>query len=166
MRVLSALVLLLGVVTQSLACPFCSAVSQTFSEEMGTMSVVAIVMCAMLVLVIQEVAGLVESMRHDESSIRQGMELSTAVREMSIHIAHSVLEGDESVDQASAEVAIGLTRAAGDLRAELEDLAEPAVRGGRRALGARRSRERTGEGDQRGEESSRVETASSVSPGA
>ena len=62
----------------------------------GSVSVVAIVMCAMLVLVIQEVAGLVESMRHDESSIRQGMELSTAVREMSIHIAHSVIEADES----------------------------------------------------------------------
>ena len=62
----------------------------------GSVSVVAIVMCAMLVLVIQEVAGLVDSMRHDESSIRQGMELSTAVREMSIHIAHTVIEGDES----------------------------------------------------------------------
>lgn len=62
----------------------------------GSVSVVAIVMCAMLVLVIQEVAGLVESMRHDESSIRQGMELSTAVREMSIHIAHTVIDGDES----------------------------------------------------------------------
>ena len=62
----------------------------------GSVSVVAILMCAMLVLVIQEVAGLVESMRHDESSIRQGMELSTAVREMSIHIAHTVIESDES----------------------------------------------------------------------
>lgn len=62
----------------------------------GSVSFVAIAMCAMLVLVIQEVAGLVESMRHDESSIRQGMELSAAVREMSLHIAHTVIEGDAS----------------------------------------------------------------------
>lgn len=62
----------------------------------GSVSLVAIAMCAMLVLVIQDVAGLVDSMRHDESSIRQGMELSTAVREMSIHIAHTVLDADES----------------------------------------------------------------------
>lgn len=62
----------------------------------GSVSVVAIVMCAMLVLVIQEVAHLVESMRHDESSIRQGIELSNAVREMSIHIALTVIEGDAS----------------------------------------------------------------------
>lgn len=62
----------------------------------GSVSVVAIAMCAMLVFVIQDVAGLVESMRHDESSIRQGMELSTAVREMSIHIAQTFIEGDES----------------------------------------------------------------------
>ncbi|MEQ8978725.1 MAG: hypothetical protein RL846_12400, partial [Deltaproteobacteria bacterium] len=63
----------------------------------GSVSVVAIAMCAMLVLVIQEVAGLVESMRHDESSIRQGMELSSSVREMSLHIARTVIDGDSSI---------------------------------------------------------------------
>ncbi|MEQ8572014.1 MAG: ATP-binding protein [Deltaproteobacteria bacterium] len=62
----------------------------------GSVSVVAIAMCAMLVLVIQEVAGLVESMRHDESSIRQGMELSSSVREMSLHIARTVIDGDDA----------------------------------------------------------------------
>ncbi|MEM7604764.1 MAG: ATP-binding protein [Myxococcota bacterium] len=61
----------------------------------GSVSVVAIVMCAMLVSIIQDVAGHVDSMRHDESSIRQGTELATAVREMSIHIAGAVIEGDE-----------------------------------------------------------------------
>ncbi len=62
----------------------------------GSVSLVAIAMCALLVWVIQDVAGSVASMRHDEASIRQGMELSAAVRGMALHIAQSLLEGDSS----------------------------------------------------------------------
>src|SRR5690606_26573714 len=62
----------------------------------GLVSFVSIAMCAMLVLVIQQVAGLVDSMRDDETSIRQGMELSKSVREMSLHIAHTLIDGDDS----------------------------------------------------------------------
>ena len=62
----------------------------------GSVTVVAVAMCSMLVVVIHEVAGLVESMRDGETSIRQGIEISTAVREMSIHSAHKVIEGDGS----------------------------------------------------------------------
>ncbi|MBK8009843.1 MAG: HAMP domain-containing protein [Deltaproteobacteria bacterium] len=62
----------------------------------GAVSVVAVGMCAMLLSIIYDVSGLVESMRHDETSIRQGLSLATSVRELSIHIAHTVIEADDS----------------------------------------------------------------------
>ena len=62
----------------------------------GAVSVVAVGMCAMLLSIIYDVSGLVESMRHDEASIRQGLSLATSVRELSIHIAHTVIEADDS----------------------------------------------------------------------
>lgn len=62
----------------------------------GSVSAVAIFMCAMLVWVIQDVSGLVDSMRHDETSISQGMELSASVREMSIQVALTIIDPDES----------------------------------------------------------------------
>ena len=97
----------------------------------GSVSIVAIAMCAMLVFVIQEVAGLVESMRHDESSIRQGMELSTGVRELSIYIARTVIEGDESQldryaqarDQVRSRIQSLAARIRPDERSQLESLA-------------------------------------------
>lgn len=62
----------------------------------GTVSIVAVVMCAMLLTVIYDVSGLVSSMREDESAIMRGHRLSAAVRELPIHIAHSVIERDDS----------------------------------------------------------------------
>ncbi len=62
----------------------------------GAVSVVAVGMCAMLLSIIYDVSGLVESMRHDEASIRQGLSLATSVRELSIQIAHTVIEADDS----------------------------------------------------------------------
>lgn len=53
-------------------------------------------MCGLLMGVIQEVAGLVDSMRDDESAIRQGIELSTAVRELAIQVGAMVIEEDPS----------------------------------------------------------------------
>lgn len=61
----------------------------------GLVSIVAIAMCAMLIFQLYQVAGLVESMRDDESSIRQGRELSAAVRDMSFSLSYLVLSGDE-----------------------------------------------------------------------
>lgn len=62
----------------------------------GTISIVAIAMCAMLLNTIYSVSGLVSGMQGHESSIRSGLELATSVREQSIHIAHTAIEGDSS----------------------------------------------------------------------
>lgn len=62
----------------------------------GTVSVVAVAMCAVLLVIINDVSQLVSGMRHDEHAIRQGLELATAVREQSMHIAHSLIEADDS----------------------------------------------------------------------
>ncbi len=62
----------------------------------GVISFVAVGMCAMLVGIIYDVSDIVDAMRRDEASIRQGRELATSVRELSIHIAHTVIEADES----------------------------------------------------------------------
>ncbi|MCB9589193.1 MAG: HAMP domain-containing histidine kinase [Polyangiaceae bacterium] len=59
-------------------------------------SVVSVVMCASLLFVIFDVGGLVSIMRGTEDSIQRGLELSAAVRELNIHIGHSLIEGDES----------------------------------------------------------------------
>jgi len=60
----------------------------------GAVSVVALAMCAILLAIINDVSTLVSGMRHDESSIRQGLELATAVREQSLAIAHSLVHAD------------------------------------------------------------------------
>ncbi len=62
----------------------------------GSVSAIAVLMCTLLLSVIHEVAGLVDSMRQDESSIRQGLQLATAVRELSIHIAHAIIDADDA----------------------------------------------------------------------
>lgn len=71
-------------------------IAQQMAFGFGAVSVVAVGMCAMLLSIIYDVSGLVESMRHDETSIRQGLSLATSVRELSIHIAHTVIEADNS----------------------------------------------------------------------
>lgn len=62
----------------------------------GTVTIVAVVMCAMLVGIVRDVSSLVAMMRDEETSIREGLALATAVREVSIHIAHTMLEADAS----------------------------------------------------------------------
>lgn len=92
----------MGIVTESVTKrPMGSQTSPRFiARQMafgfGAVSIVAVTMCAMLLTVIYDVSGLVASMRHDESSIRQGLDLATAVRELSLHIAHTVIDADES----------------------------------------------------------------------
>ncbi|MEO0325306.1 MAG: HAMP domain-containing sensor histidine kinase [Myxococcota bacterium] len=62
-------------------------IGRQLAAAFASVSLVAIATSAMLVYVIQDVSGLVDSMRHDESAIRQGMDLSTAVRERSLSVA-------------------------------------------------------------------------------
>jgi len=66
------------------------------AQGFGTVTFVAVVMSAVLLGIIDDVAGLVSGMQHDESPIRQGFELATAVRDQSAHIAHSLIEADDS----------------------------------------------------------------------
>lgn len=56
----------------------------------------SIVMCLILLQTIWSVSHLVTDMRDGESPIHRGLELSSSVREQSLHIAHAVIERDES----------------------------------------------------------------------
>lgn len=62
----------------------------------GSVSVIAIITCGLLIALIDDVADLVQDMRHDESAIRAGHLLASAVREQYMHIAHTAIEADES----------------------------------------------------------------------
>ncbi len=62
----------------------------------GSVSVVAILMCVGLLSIISDVSGLVSGMREDEHTIHDGLNLATAVREVSLHIAHTVIEANDS----------------------------------------------------------------------
>lgn len=78
----------------------------------GAVSAVAVIMGAMLLGVIYDVSDLVEGMRHDETSIQQGLQLATAVRALSIHTHSALLDPDgphlsryaESRDHVAASV--------------------------------------------------------------
>lgn len=71
-------------------------ISRQLAVGFGLVSVVAIVMCGVLLTQLFRVGGLVERMRHGEDPIRHGAQLVTAVREQYIHLAHTVIQGDES----------------------------------------------------------------------
>ena len=62
----------------------------------GLVSVVATLMGGFLVFQLLQVGNLVSHMQHDEHAIRHGSELSTAVREQYMHLAHTVIEGNDS----------------------------------------------------------------------
>jgi len=59
----------------------------------SAVSILAVAMCGILLVIISDVSGLVAGMRHDEVSIRQGLELATTVRELSRDISTTVIEG-------------------------------------------------------------------------
>lgn len=61
----------------------------------GLVSVIAVGMCGALLVALTQVAGLVEAMRDDESRERQSLALAASVREQYMHIAHTLIEGDE-----------------------------------------------------------------------
>ena len=58
----------------------------------GLVSVVAILMCAMLITLLSQVAGQVDDMREDEAAIKASLALATSIREQYIHQAHSALD--------------------------------------------------------------------------
>ncbi len=71
-------------------------IARQLAVGFGTVTLVALVMCAGLLFIIADVSGMISDMRDDETSIREGLDLATAVREVAIHIAHSVIEADDS----------------------------------------------------------------------
>lgn len=73
-----------------------SLIARQIALGFGATAFVAVAMCAMLLTIVHEVSGLVAGMRDDEGAIRQGLELATAVRELSLLMAHSVIEPDEA----------------------------------------------------------------------
>jgi len=62
----------------------------------GLVAVVAIGMCVALLLSLSRVSTVVQHMRRDEGAVRQSLDLATAVREQYIHIAHSIILGNET----------------------------------------------------------------------
>jgi signal transduction histidine kinase len=54
------------------------------------------VVCGLLLFLLTRVAASVWQMQRDESAIRQGLDLSKAVREQYIHAAHTMIVGDPS----------------------------------------------------------------------
>lgn len=64
----------------------------------GAVGLVAVLMSAFLIWIVQDVSNLVSGMRHDEHSIRQGLELATAVRQESVQIGRVLVDpSDENV---------------------------------------------------------------------
>ena len=61
----------------------------------GLVSVVAVLMCGMLVSLINQVSGHVDDMRRDEAGIKESLGLATSIREQYIHQAHWLIERDD-----------------------------------------------------------------------
>ena len=78
----------------------------------GSVVAVALTMCALLLALINDVAGLVTHMRHDESSISAGLQLATAVREQALELTRALVgpsaDALERHQQARARVQAGL----------------------------------------------------------
>lgn len=71
-------------------------IAREMAAGFGVVSLVAVAMCGFLLVLINQVSGLVMGMQAQEIAIRQGVELATAVREQTIHIAHALIEGDHA----------------------------------------------------------------------
>lgn len=61
----------------------------------GSVSIVAIAMCVLLMSLLGQLSGLVTSMQEDEVAISESLALSMAVREQYIHQAHWLIERDD-----------------------------------------------------------------------
>ena len=70
-------------------------IARRLAVGFGSVSVVAIAMCVMLISLIAEVSGLVMDMRGDEAAIKESLTLAMAVREQYMHQAHWLIERDD-----------------------------------------------------------------------
>lgn len=61
---------------------------------LGAVGLLATAMCALMLVIISDVSGLVAGMRHDEAAIRQGLELATAVRELALETQGMTVDGE------------------------------------------------------------------------
>ncbi len=66
-------------------------IARQLAVGFGAVGAVSAVMCVLLVAIIYSVSGHVAQMRDDETSIRQGLELATAVRELSLRAGQAVM---------------------------------------------------------------------------
>lgn len=71
-------------------------IARRLALSFALVSGVAVVMCAVLIALIAEVASLVANMQVGETAIRESLVLATAVREQYIHQAHWIIEQDPS----------------------------------------------------------------------
>ena len=69
-------------------------ITRRVAAGFGLVSVVAIVMCGVLISLIAQVSGLVHGMQRDEAAIKASNTLATSIREQYIHQAHWIVEGD------------------------------------------------------------------------
>ncbi len=71
-----------------------------FARQLGRsfaqVAIVATLACGLLLFFLVRVANSVHQMQRDESAIRTGLGLATAVREQYIHVAHTLIVGDRS----------------------------------------------------------------------
>lgn len=111
-------------------------IARQLSLGFGSVSALAIAMCGLLISVVYEVAGHVEAMRHDESSIRQGMELASAVRGLSERTAHALIARDSEMppeyarlrDRVRARIQTLAARLPAEERPHLQKLAQATQR--------------------------------------
>lgn len=78
-------------------------ISRQIALAFAVVSLVSIAMCVILVAQLFRAGSSVENMRHDEVAIRQSTELATAIREQYVHLAHTLIVGDDSHEDHHAE---------------------------------------------------------------
>src|SRR5690242_1967755 len=67
-------------------------IARELATGFAAVSLVSVAVFILLLGLLNQVSGLVMGMREEEDAIRVGLELSTAVREQYIHVAHSLIE--------------------------------------------------------------------------
>lgn len=91
-------------------------IARRLALSFALVSGVAIVMCAVLIALIAEVASLVANMQVGETAIRESLVLATAVREQYIHQAHWIIEQDPRHLEHYSEWVLRVQRGAEQLR--------------------------------------------------
>lgn len=71
-------------------------ISRQIAVSFAVISIVSVAMCVVLVGQLFRAGASVENMRHDEDAIRESTELAIAIREQYVHLAHTLIVGDDS----------------------------------------------------------------------